>query len=513
MFNTDSKQVVRNALASYVALLTQVISGILITPLLFRSLGASTFGTYALLVSISGYVGFLELGIGTATLRLVAQRTAAGASVRDVLGSSRALYRPIVAVSAAAFVPVAIFVPLLPGASGASAGQVRLVILSLGMGGLLGLLMNVYPAYIFGSGRSDVLFGLGAGTNLLLAASQAVVALAHAGIVLLAVVTAGVTAANTVLLSMLAKRMLEGVRARARDAERATKRHLMTFGLKNAGVAVMATVSQQSDVVIIGAILPAQRVAAYAIAARLAAFVKSIATRAADVLVPTFADAATRGETERQFRVFVDASLLGSAVLYPATLVVLLFGHQLLRVWLGAVPADTQVVLCLLVAAAAVQVLGGVAWVFFNARGELSVFLRAGSVVAVGNVAASIVLAIVIGVPGPAIATLLAIVVFDAVVLPRAVMRSLGRSPRELFAEVIRPLMLPLALAASVAIAIKLTLDSQAAGVTVAGAGFTVVVFYTSLWVGIGAVRRARYARLVGLRRTPALAGAAPSQR
>lgn len=496
MSNTDSRQIARNALASYTTLATQVVSGLVVTPLLFRSLGAPAFGTYALLVSITAYVGFFELGVGTATLRLVAERTAAGKDLRAVLGSSRSLYLTIVTFSAFAFIPVAIYAPTLPGASGATTTQARIVILALAMSGLFGLLMNVYPAYVYGTGRADVLYRLGTVTNILMAASQVLVAISHGGIVLLGVVTAGVTGFNTILAWVLAKRMLGSLRARARDADASTRRHLLRFGIKNAAVSVLATLSQQSDLVIVGAFLPAGRVAAYALASRVAAFAKSIATRAADVLVPTFADAAARGDDDRQFRLVVDASLFGSAVLYPIALVFLLFGDDLLKVWLGTVPPHTHVILTLLVAAAAVQVLGGVGWVFFNGRGELDIFLRVGSVVAVANVAASVILTLVVGVVGPAISTFAAIVLFDAVVIPPAVAQRLSRAPLELLRDVFQPLGPALAVAAAVGLTAQLTLDGRSAGAMVTAAVFTTLVFYGVLFISVGSARRQRYARM-----------------
>jgi hypothetical protein len=47
--NADSGQVARNGLASYLSLITAVLTGLLVTPVLFRSLGENRFRTYALM--------------------------------------------------------------------------------------------------------------------------------------------------------------------------------------------------------------------------------------------------------------------------------------------------------------------------------------------------------------------------------------------------------------------------------------------------------------------------------
>lgn len=500
--NTNPRQIARNAAANYLTLLTQLVSGLLVTPLLFHGLGQSAFGTYAFVVNLVGYVGLLELGVGTATLRMVAVRAASGKSgeVREVLGSSRALYLPVVLMTALALVPIVAYAPLLPGASGGSDAEVRLVIVALSVGQLFALLMNVYPAYIYGIGRSDVLYGVGAALNLLSSAAQAVVAITHGGIVLLAVVTAIVGALNVALVWVMARRMLGGLRARARDANRRTMGELLRYGFKNAGVTVLATTSTQSDLLILGTLLPAPRIAAYAVSQRAANFAKTVATRATDVLVPTFADAAARNDEARQFRLFVEACLFGSAVLFPMTLVVALAGKDLLRLWIGSVPTHADVVLVVLMMAAAAQVVGAVAWAFFNGRGELGVYLRTGAVVAVGNVLSSVGLTFLLGVVGPALATLGAVLAFDVLVLPKAVTQRLQRTWQELIRDLARVLGPPLALAGCAGVAVRFAVDDsswRALGVSVG----VPLVFYPALLVFAGGERRRRYARLAGVGR------------
>jgi O-antigen/teichoic acid export membrane protein len=496
--NTNTRQITRNAAANYLTLITQLVSGLVVTPLLFRGLGESAFGTYALLVNILGYVGFLELGVGTATLRLVAVESATQGTDRigEVLSSSRSLYLPIIAVSTLAYLPIAVFAPRLPGASGASDGDVRLVIAALAVSQLFALLMNVYPAYIYGTGRADVLFGLGAVINIVMSAAQIAVATTDGGIKALAAATAVITALNVLLLSRIARRMLGNVRARAKDADPATRTQLLRVGVKNAGVGILATLSQQSDLVIVGVVLPASRVAAYALASRAAAFAKTIATRATDVLVPTFADASARKDDARLSRLIVEAAIFGSAVLYPLAAICVLFGHELLLLWVGTVPAQADLVLALLMLAAAVQTIGAVGFAYFTGRGEVDVFLRSGGVVAVANLAASVVLVNIVGVTGPAISTLVAIIVFDALILPRAMARSLNQRTRDLFGALPPALGPPLLLTCFDGILVKLTVDSPSLRAAIGGVSMA-VVFYATLAVCVGSERRQTYARLV----------------
>lgn len=501
--NADTGQVIRNTVATYLTLFAQLASGLVVTPLIFRSLGGSAFGTYAFVTSIVGYVGILELGIGTATVRLIAVRAAGGVtpSLDEILGSSRGLYLPIMGAAALTLAPILIYTPFLHGAMGASAGDVRMMIASLGVAQLFGLLMNVYPAYVFGSGRADLLFAVGICASLATSAAQAVAVLSGGGVVVLAAATSALGVITSVAVAQVAKRQLMGgVRARLRSGTAATRRHIVRFGLKNAGVGVLATMSQFLDPLIVGVWLSPRAVAAYALAAKAATFSKSIATRASDVLVPTFAHASTRDDTEREFRLFSEAALVSSAILYPLALVAVLFGQDLLRLWVGRPPSGTALIMVLLVAAAAVQAVGHVAYVFFNGRGELGIFLRQGAAIAGGNLCASIALTPLIGPSGPALASLVAFTLFDAAILPRAVARSVGRSAQDLIRVLLPPLAGPTILSAFVGLGAKLLIASSPATAAVC-AMLTIVVFYAAAAVFAGRDRRAAYIDMLFRRR------------
>lgn len=508
--NADTRQVARNAVFNYITLLAQLASGVVVTPLLFRGLGASAFGTFALLLTIVGYAGLLELGVGTATMRMVAERAGSGKSLQEVLGSSRSIYLPIAIATGLLMTPVVAFAPYLPGAGGAPPSDVRFALCALVLGQIFALLLNVYPALVVGTGRADMVYGVGAAFSVLTSTVQATVAVSGGGLVLLAVLTAVVGTLNVLMVALIAKRMLDGSRARRSAGTSVTRRGLLSFGLKNAAVGLFATISTQSDLLIVGALLPAKAVAAYAVSSRAANFVKSISTRASDILVPTFADAAARGDLARQHTLFVEACVLGAAVVWPLTLAIALYAQDLLQVWLGEVPAGSTTVLVVLLLATSAQVWGHNGFVFFNGRGDLSLFLRAGGLLAVVNLCLSVVLTSTAGLVGPALGTLAVGLVFDLVLVPRAVARALGVPTWTLLQPLIRAFAVPLLIAASVGTALSLTvLSSPLEGAL--GAVITAAVFYLLLPWFLGRDRRALYRRLI---RSPApsapVAGVAP---
>lgn len=58
---------------SYLLMLVEIVSAMLFTPFLIRSLGQSEYGVYQLVVSITAYLTLLDLGVGNAVVRYMAK--------------------------------------------------------------------------------------------------------------------------------------------------------------------------------------------------------------------------------------------------------------------------------------------------------------------------------------------------------------------------------------------------------------------------------------------------------
>lgn len=81
-------------LYSYLLLLTEIVSSLLYTPYLIRSLGQTEYGLYSLAISITAYFLLLDAGVGNALVRYVAKFRARGDVTRQrvFLGLSLVFY-------------------------------------------------------------------------------------------------------------------------------------------------------------------------------------------------------------------------------------------------------------------------------------------------------------------------------------------------------------------------------------------------------------------------------------
>lgn len=73
------------AVTSYALMVVEIVSGLLFTPFLIRSLGQAEYGVYSLTLTITAYFTLLDFGVGNALIRYLSQYRAEG----DVLSQRR----------------------------------------------------------------------------------------------------------------------------------------------------------------------------------------------------------------------------------------------------------------------------------------------------------------------------------------------------------------------------------------------------------------------------------------
>jgi O-antigen/teichoic acid export membrane protein len=497
--NADNFAVARNAVTGYAAWAVNLLIGIVVTPILLRRLGAEGFGAWTLALTLASYVGVVELGLGVATVRHLASALAVGDRVRASVVASSALSTYLVM----AFVGLAVLGVLvaLPGVvvdtRDVSSEHVRLAVFVLGAGLLLSLAASVYPAIAIGAGRADLGTVVGMVFRIATAGAQIVVVLVSDSLVALALVTSVGVVGGTLAVRAVARRFFQEIEVRLALARSSTVRLLLSSGWRNAAIGIAAVVAIQSDVVVVGAILGPIAVASYGVAIRASSVASSLATRATDVLVPTFAHATTREQQARTVTAFRESIFLARAILLPALIVLVAFGGPLLELWLRDVPPDSHVVLVLLVLGAVVAAPGHSSFVLLTGMNRLDFMLVGASITALANVCLSILLTWRVGIAGPVLGSLAGFVAWDLILLPRRVGALLHIPWISLSTAGFRELALPALAASLVALAIAAGLGGSSSVAALAGTAIVGLVYVAALWLVLDADRKGRYRRLL----------------
>ena len=457
---------------------------LLMVPLLLAHLGAETYGLYAALTSVVGYFTLLTFGSSLTVPRFVADHAARGE--HDALSRFVSTYFAVYLVVAVAglvagiaatpLVTRALIVPARLTLTVAPAW--RLVV----AGWAAGLGAGFLQALLTGLGEVHL--------SNLAASARTVLNLALAAAILwsggrLDALLVGLLAAallSGVALFVLVRVFHPAIRIMPSLAGWATLRRsgrpaAYYFLMQIAALVVMGT-----DNIVISVFLGVGKVAAYAVAFQLWALAIAALWSGVDVLLPFFARWAARDAAESLRLAYLRATKFAVAGTILAATLLAAYGERAIAWWVGPT----------------LFVGNGVLWVFalmlllatpihtaalvLAGLGRHRAPALGGGAEALLNLALSILLVRRLGVLGVALGTLLAGLLTNGWIAPRAACRELGIGVRAYLAAVLAPSLAPAAVVLPMtALLIGPTAASPLG--TVLAVGLTAAVYAGIFWV------------------------------
>jgi len=410
-----------------------------LTPFIVRSLGNTAYGLWTLLVSLVGYLGYLDLGVRGAVTRYVARFH----SNADHEQASRIASTALTLFALAGLTAVLVSGLLSAGLThwftvpAELRDIARVVLLLGGLNIAASLASGVFGGIVIGLQRFDYANAVEIVTQGLRAAGI-VLALRHGyGLLALASIQLAASCARGGADFWLSQRLYPELRLRPGTWDRSWVSVILGYGVASSLLQVLGGIVLNSDSLVIGAFLPVGFITFFAIAASLTESARSLVSGVSQTLTPLISTLEGRG-ADREMR---DALLVGARtatlVVTPIALTFLMRGRSFIGLWMGssyAIPSGD--VLMILAAAlwtvAAYQVITAVAMGISRHAGLVPAFLGE----ATCNLALSIWLIRPYGIKGVAWGTTLPRLAFSLVFAPWYARRTVGVSAPQLWAHV-----------------------------------------------------------------------------
>lgn len=153
------QRVAWNAVANTTGMMINMLTGLLVMPFLIQELGASTYGLWSLVGSLTGYLGVLDFGVRPAVGRLVAAYRARGElrHINELTSTATVLLIVVgVMVVLATLLAVELF-PLIFSVPPADASDVRCSLGLIGMTVAVSFPSSVFDGLLWGYERFDLL--------------------------------------------------------------------------------------------------------------------------------------------------------------------------------------------------------------------------------------------------------------------------------------------------------------------------------------------------------------------
>lgn len=493
----------RNMAWRYLSQATSLTGGLVVVAYSLRRLGPSRYGWFALVSTVFGLLGTVDFGLTFSVVRAVArdnERDGAdeAAAARREVEVAHATYAALGAVSLVGSGLVAIVLPDIETAHSVALGQLRLTVILVGLALALSLGTSTFAGIPTGRQRfaiPSISLITGSITNVLVV----VLALPSLGLVALGWgELAGVLVGQVACVAWL-RRYERWFRLFPRGATLAEVRTVAVFAAPLLVLSIGGQVIATTDLLVVGAVTAAGAVALYKVGSLIPTQLVSTLYLGYDTVYPSLSGERDPRAQERMTALlsrvlsFVAGMTFGVLVLLRQDVVQLFVGHP-------SSLAQELVVLFSITWCANVPV-HGLALLLIS-RGRQGVFVGLVAGEAVANTGLTVLLGILLGAVGPAIATLATLAVSNVLLFPLLIRRELERSPYRWLAQGFGAMALGLSGALAGAGTATLILR---AGTTrlVSGSAFTACVGLAGGLLLLGRSGRANLATLLRRAETP----------
>jgi O-antigen/teichoic acid export membrane protein len=334
---STKKIITRNVLWNCSGLAARMLVGFFIAPFLLHRLGASTYGLWIVIASLTSYFGVLDLGVRGSVGRNVALFRARGdlAGLNGIFSTAFFYLCAVAALSLVVTIGALYFFFWVVQVEPDQVQTARLALLLVGLSFALSLPLQAFDGILWAYQRFDLQNGIDIPTVLLRAGLTCYVVGAGHGLVGLAAITLLTSLAGLAVKSLLALRLEPDLRIGWTHVDRASSKGLFGYGVWYFMLSLVRTIAPPVNLLIVGSRLGIALVAPFNVVTGLIGYANQFLIAGTQVLTPLATALHARDDQERQRTLFIAG---GRGCLALTLLLVSLFvflGRPLIRLWMG----------------------------------------------------------------------------------------------------------------------------------------------------------------------------------
>jgi O-antigen/teichoic acid export membrane protein len=317
-----------------------VLSGLVnfaLAPFVVRHLGNADYGIMVLLLSVTGYLGLLDVGVRGATTRYVARfhsKTDHDSSSRFV-SSSLALFSVLGCLTILIFLGLAIFVGSLPIAK-SDLGWARILLVLVGPNVAISLISGVFSGIPMALQRFSPVNIVGVSSNALRAVAMVLALMAGGGLIAIALIQLGTTIVATLAIAWVAFRIYPDLKVKWNLFDREHLGLVLSFSVFSFTLLIFDTVVIYLNSVIVGIFLSASMVTFFAISSNLVNYCRSIVSGISKTATPQASALEARSDARGLQHTLLDGAGFATVVTLPIAATFLIRGKAFIGLWMGS---------------------------------------------------------------------------------------------------------------------------------------------------------------------------------
>jgi O-antigen/teichoic acid export membrane protein len=424
----EKRQILKNVGSSWSALATNVVVGIFLSPFILHRLGDAAFGIWVLIFSVTGYYGLFDLGIRSSIIRYVSKYTATGDKEKLTQFVNTALfsYTGIGVVSMVLTATLSSSIEHLFKIPPGMHSQARLLLLIVGASVSLGFPLGVFGGMLEGLQRFYILNWTSIGATLLRAALIVYFLNRGFGLVTVALITVALPVLSSVLRGIIVFHLCP-VAIGPSHVDKESFRNMATYGGTTFLVIVAGRLRFRTDELVLGSMMSTVAITYFSIGARIVDYAQEFVSSLAQIFVPMSSHSEAKGDLDRLRKVYIAGNRVCALLILPITIVLLLLGKHVIRIWVGAryVPHSYPVLVVLIIPFALMLMQSASGRVLFGI-GKHQALAKVTLLEGIANLILSIALVPSLGVVGDALGTAVPLCCTFLLFMPRHMKKQVG---------------------------------------------------------------------------------------
>jgi len=426
-----------------------------VTPILLSTLGAEQYGIWSIVIALTGYYGLVNMGIGKANTKYIAQFDAIGdtKAVREIISTGLAIFLLLAIVVLAVAGMVAWLFPYLFDLGTFPVSLARWVVMLTGLKVATELVGQVFTAGLGARKRFDLTNALLSSQLLLNGILTIVVVKAGYGLLGMACAVLSVNLLTKAVGCVLSIGVVRLPWPSLGSVRRDTGKMLFRFGLLNLVIQIVRRTSLVGGSLLLGLFAGPAAVAYYSVAESLTRKGLDLGKTINGVVMPFASqfDAQADRSALKRLIVLPTRLLLTLAILITAVLLIL--GKSFLALWISPeVAANVYPVICILSLSLLVKLPTNGLQSTLTGMGRMTFLSR----VAIGEGTAMLILGVILtplyGTLGMAWSVLISQLLFSGLLLPIYACRDIGYSVQRFAVSTVGPGLLAVLPAVSAAL-------------------------------------------------------------
>lgn len=311
----------------------------ILSPILLRALGNSAYGLWELIMSVVGYMGLLDLGIGSAMVRYVAVADGSGnrEHMARIMATSLAFFGAMGVAACALFALLGFFPGVIAGEEAVQIGGVELLFYLFAVNALFLFPMQVFLSVLLGI---QCHYFINCSRILLIGVKSILIywyITSHTGhlLVFISIVELAYTLLSFVCfyLFLLSKKKIP--RFSCRSVSKETFKDLFVFGSKNLVMMAASRLQNQSVPLIIAHVVGMGSIVYYTFPNRLVDYAKGFSLAIGYPLTPYFSAMVGKEQSEELRNAWLQTTFVLQAIMFIMPVVLWQYGELFLRLWIG----------------------------------------------------------------------------------------------------------------------------------------------------------------------------------